>query len=59
MRSDPTQFMVNLSLYYYDDTWIRKTKMKDLVTNRKFRNVFRFIDDLTAINDGGNISSTT
>ena len=51
--------MVNLSLYYYDDTWIRKTKMKDLVTNRKFRNVFRFIDDLTAINDGGNISSTT
>ena len=59
MISDPTPFMANLSLYYYDNTWIRKTKMKDPVTNRKFGNVFRFIDDLTAINDGGNISSTT
>ena len=59
MISDPTPFMASLSLYYYDNTWIRQTKMKDPVTNRKFGNVFRFIDDLTAINDGGNISSTT
>ena len=53
MGSDPTPFMANLFLFYYEDKWIRKTKKKNLILARKFSNVFRFIDDLAALNDGG------
>ena len=53
MGSDPAPFMANLLLYYFEDKWIRKTKRKDLFLARKFCNVFRFIDDLAAINDSG------
>ena len=53
MGSDPAPFMANLFLYYYEEKWIRKTKRKDLIMARKFGNVFRFIDDLAAINDSG------
>ena len=53
MGSDPEPFMANLFLYYFEDKWMRKTKRKDLILARQFGNVFRFIDDLAAINDGG------
>ena len=53
MGSDPAPFMANLFLFYFEDKWIRKTKRKDLILARKFGNVFRFIDDLAAINDSG------
>lgn len=51
MGSDPAPFMANLSPFYYEDKWIKKTTLKDLIEARKF-NMFWFIDDLAAINDG-------
>ena len=52
MGSDPAFFMANLFQYYFEDKIIWKTRRKDLVIAQQI--VFsRFIDDLTAINDGG------
>lgn len=52
IRSDPALFMANLFQYYFEDEIIWKTKRKDLVIAQQI--VFScFIDDLTAINDGG------
>ena len=51
--SDPAPFMANLFLYYYESKYVKEVKKKDLFTARKFRNTFRFIDDLLAINDDG------
>ena len=53
MGSDPAPFFANLFLYFYERNWILDLKKKDQFTARKFSNTFRFIDDLNAINDGG------
>ena len=53
MGSDPAPFMAYLFLYHYESTWLLELKKKDLITARKFSNTFRFIDDLNAMNDGG------
>ena len=51
MGSDPAPFMANLFLYFYENKWLESTKKHSLYKARKFSNVFRFIDDLCAIND--------
>ena len=51
MGSDPAPFMANLFLYFYESKWLESTKKHNLIKARKFSNVFRFIDDLCAIND--------
>ena len=51
MGSDPAPFMANLFLYFYENKWLQSTKKQDLIKARKFSNVFRFIDDLCAVND--------
>ena len=33
--------------------YVKEVKKKDIFVARKFRHTFRFIDDLLAINDGG------
>ena len=53
MGSDPAPFLANLFLHYYENKWIRTTKKHDMNKVRRFTNVFRFIDDLVAINDNG------
>ena len=53
MGSDPAPFLANLFLYFYENKWIRTTKKHDIHKARRFGNVFRFIDDLVAINDNG------
>ena len=53
MGSDPAPFFANLFLYHYESKWIRSLKKSDLRRARKFANVFRFIDDLTTLNDWG------
>jgi len=53
MGSDPAPFFANLFLYYYESKWLKKVQRSDLRRARKFGNTFRFIDDLVAINDGG------
>ena len=53
MGSHPAQFFVNLFLYYYENKWINKIKKTDIGRPRRFGNVFRFIGDMTALNDCG------
>ena len=53
MGSDPAPFMANLFLYYYESKWLKEIKKSDLHRARQFGNTFRFIDDLNAMNDGG------
>ena len=53
MGSDPAPFMANLFLYHYESEWMKDLKKTNLITARKFSNTFRFIDDLNAMNDGG------
>ena len=51
MGSDPAPFFANLFLYFYESKWLRKLQRSDLRRARRFINVFRFIDDLIALND--------
>ena len=53
MGSDPAPYFANLFLYQYESRWLNKTKKENNVLARKFGRVFRYIDDLLAINDGG------
>ena len=53
MGSDLAPFMANLFLFYYENKWVLKTKKSNLKQAKMFGNIFRFIDDLIAINDGG------
>jgi len=53
MGTDPAPFMANLFLYYYERNYINELKKTNVDDARLFCNVFRFIDDLCAINDGG------
>ena len=40
-------------LFFYESRWLNKTKKSNNILARKFGKTFRFIDDLNAINDGG------
>ena len=53
MGSDPAPFFANLFLYYYEHRFIKELKKTDLSRARKFGNLSRYIDDLSAINDDG------
>ena len=53
MGSDPAPYFANLFLYCYESTWLNKMKKGNSLLARKFGSVFRYIDDLLAINDGG------
>ena len=52
MGSDPAPYFANLFLYRYESRWLPKMKKENPVLARKFGRVFRYIDDLLAINDG-------
>ena len=53
MGSDPAPFMANLFLYFYEAKYVNELKKSDMAKARKFRNTFRFIDDLLTVNDDG------
>ena len=53
MGSDPALFFDNLFLYFYEIKWMDKLKKNVLIKARKLCNIFRFIDDLNSISDGG------
>ena len=53
MGSDPAPYFANLFLYRYESKWLYKMKKENNVLARKFGRIFRYIDDLLAINDGG------
>ena len=52
MGSDPAPAFANLFLFHYESKWINSIKKTDNVLARKFGQVFRYIDDLLALNDG-------
>ena len=56
MGSDPAPFFANLFLYYYENRWLKNIQKTDIARARRLANNFRFIDDLAAINDGGEFS---
>ena len=57
MGSDPAPFFANLFLYHYESTWLKKVQKTNNTLARKFGNVFRYIDDLLALNDGKSFES--
>ena len=57
MGSDPAPFFANLFLYLYESKWMNELKKTDLIEARKLCNIFRFINDLNSINDGGEFES--
>ena len=52
MGSDPAPAFANLFLFHYESSWLNSIKKTDNVLARKFGHVFRYIDDLIALNDG-------
>ena len=52
MGSDPVPFFANLFLFFYESGWVKSIKNTIYGVARKFGNIFRFIDDLIAVNDG-------
>ena len=55
MRSDPPPFFTNLFLFFYESRWLKS--IKDSNYGVVFSNIFRFIDDLIAINDGNELGN--
>ena len=53
MGIDPAPFWANLFLYTYEEDFITSMIEIDKVKARHFHSTKRFIDDLCAINDGG------
>lgn len=53
MGSDPSPFMANLFLFYYESKFLKELTKTDNRKARLFSSVFRYLDDLIAINDGG------
>ena len=51
MGTDPAPFMANLFLYNYENKFIKELKKTDRLAARKFGNIWRYIDDLSAVND--------
>ena len=57
MGSDLASFLANLLLYVYESKRMNKLKKNDVIKAKKFCNMFRFINDLNSINDGGDFES--
>ena len=51
MVSDLAPFSANFFFYYYEKKWINKIKKTDIGRARRFANILRVIDDLTALDD--------
>ena len=58
MGIDPAPFWANLSLYTYEEEYIRAQISQNKVKARKFHATNRYIDDLCAINDGGEFKNS-
>ena len=52
MGSDPAPAFANLFLFHYESSWLHSIKKSNNILARKFGQVFRYIDDLLALNDG-------
>ena len=57
MGSDPAPAWANLFLFHYESSWLNSIKKSNNILARKFGQVFRYIDDLLALNDGHSFES--
>ena len=57
MGSDPAPAFANLFLFFYESSWLKTIKKTNFILARKFGQVFRYIDDLLALNDGHNFEA--
>ena len=48
----------NLFLYYYENKWINIIEAMGVRRARHFVNIFKFIDELTVVNDCGEFEKT-
>ena len=55
MRSDPAPFIANLYLYTYENKFMFNLKEDDKASAKNLRHVFRFIDELIALNDNDEV----
>ena len=53
MGLDPAPYFANDFLFSYESKWLKNTKKTNNALARKFGKTFRFINDLNALNDGG------
>ena len=53
MGLDPAPFLANLFLAYYEIHFIDELRKTDYGRAKKFLNTYRFIGDLTPLNDNG------
>ena len=53
MGTDPSPFWTNLFLYFYEEEYISSLISSDKIKARHFRTTKCFIDNLCALNDGG------
>lgn len=51
MGSDPAPFFANLFLFHYECKWIKNKSKENPSLVRLFNNIFRYIDDLIALNN--------
>ena len=58
MGTDPAPFWANLFLYFYEKRFITSLGSQDTLRGYKYHGVMRFIDDLCAINDGGDFGKS-
>jgi hypothetical protein len=56
MGSDPAPFFANLFLHHYEAKWVKSISRTNPRLARCFKYIFRFIDDLNAINDNKEFS---
>ena len=59
MGSDPAPFFANLFLLFYESRWLKSIKNTNYEVDRRFGNIFRFIDDLIAIHGGKEFENDT
>ena len=58
MGSDPAPFFANLFLFHYESKWIKTHSRTEFLRARRLFNIFRYIDDLLALNDGNEFLRT-
>ena len=58
MGIDPARFWANLFLYHYENKFITNIGSRRDSHGFKYHGVMRFIDDLCAINDGGDFGNS-
>ena len=58
VESDSALFFGNYLFYYYESKWIKIIQKTDIIKTRRFVNIFKFIDELTVLNDVGELEGS-